>query len=478
MDKRRRGNIRRFAALVASSLIALGPSPANAETRPVQPRTMNVLFIIADDLNTRMNVTGFPDVKTPNLDSLASRSVNFLNAYTQFPVCAQSRASFLTGRRPDTIRVYDFETHFRSTTPNVVTLPQHFKNNGYYSARVGKVFHQGVPGGAGKDGMDDPASWTERFNPRGRDEDAVQEKRLVNLTPELRNGIAFAFLADEGPDEAQTDGMVATQTIRLLEQNRDRPFFIAAGFYRPHVPTVAPKKYFDLYPIGSVKFEPEDPEHLKRVLPPARGIHKDLKLTVEEQRRFIQSYYASTSFMDAQVGRILDAVRRLGLDKNTIVVFTSDHGFVLGEHGEWMKRMMYEPSLRVPFLISMPGAAENGKSSRKMVEMLDLYPTLSDLAGLPAPEGVEGKSLKPLLANVDLSSWSYPAHSQVRGGRSIRVEGWRFSEWENGKAGAELYDEVNDPEERNNLASDPRYEDLRARLKSMMPNIPVGPREW
>lgn len=478
MKKNCRARFAKSAALFTATLAIFGTSPAIAKKESPPQARMNVLFIIADDLNTRMNVTEFPDVKTPNLDRLALRSVNFANAYTQFPVCAQSRASFLTGRRPDTTKVYDFETHFRTVIPDVVTLPQYFKNNGYYSARVGKVFHQGVPGGAGKDGMDDPPSWTERFNPRGRDEDAVKEKRLVNLTPELRNGIAFAFLADEGPDEAQTDGMVATQTIRLLEQNKDRPFFIAAGFYRPHVPTVAPKEYFDLYPIGSVKFQPEDDEHLKRVLPAARGIHKNLKLSVEEQRSFIQSYYASTSFMDAQVGRILDAVKELGLDKNTIIVFTSDHGFVLGEHGEWMKRMLYEPSLRVPLLVSMPGAKDNGKKSRKMVEMIDLYPTLADLAGLPTPKGTEGKSLKPLLANADLPNWDYPAHSQVRGGRSIRVSGWRYSEWENGNAGVELYDETNDPEERNNLASDARYKDLRAWLKGMMPNIPVGPREW
>jgi iduronate 2-sulfatase len=475
MSKLGRANLTRLAVLLTGSLLATLPSAIVARERTAPKPRMNVLLIIADDLNMRMNATGFPTVKTPNLDRLAARSVNFANAYSQFPVCAQSRASFLTGRRPDTVKVYDFTTRFRDVLPSVVTLPQHFRNNGYYSARVGKVFHHHGPGAS--DELDDPASWHEVISPTGRDLNAERDGRLINLTPNIRLGAAFSYLADEGPDEDHTDGRVATETIRLLEGNRGKPFFIAAGFYRPHVPLIAPKKYFDLYPIDSVDFRPEAEAHLKNVLPAARGIHKNLKLTVEQQRRFIQAYYASTSFMDAEVGRVLDAVTRLGLEKDTIIVFASDHGFLLGEHGEWMKRMLYEPSLQVPLVISVPGT-KSGRVSGKMVELVDIYPTLADLAGLPKPVGAEGRSLTPLLRNPDLRSWNYPAHSQVLGGRSVRIDGWRYTEWENGKAGIELYNHKVDPAERHNLASDSRYRSVRARLKAMMPKKPVGAREW
>ena len=470
--------------LVASLLYTGAPLsarlPQTAEAGPVaaKPR-MNVLFLIADDLNTRMNVTGFKEVRTPNLDKLAASGVNFANAYSQFPWCGPSRASFLTGLRPDTIKVYNLQTKFRDNVPNVVTLPQYFRENGYRSVRVGKIFHQGVPGDIGTSGPDDPQSWDEVVNPKGRDKINERDGRLTFVTPVADRaplGGAMTYLADEGTDEEQTDGIVASETIRLLEENRGRPFFLAAGFYRPHVPEIAPKKYFDMYPLEKISWKPATQAELDNVNPLARGgrgYPRD-KLSVEGQREFVRSYYAATTFMDAQVGRVLDSLKRLGLDKNTIVVFTSDHGYALGEHGQYMKQMLWEPVARVPLIISAPGLDGKRLTSRRMVEMIDIYPTLADLAGLPPPPEVEGRSLKPLISNPAAKGWNDVAHSQVTGGRSVRVSGWRYTEWHDGEGGAELYDEKRDPRELNNLASQPKYAKLVARLKAMMPKLSSG----
>ncbi|AHE52980.1 hypothetical protein NX02_06250 [Sphingomonas sanxanigenens DSM 19645 = NX02] len=441
---------------------------------------MNVLFLIADDLNTRTSATGFKDVRTPNLDRLARRSVNFANAYAQYPWCGPSRASFLTGRRPDTTRVWDLKTKFRDIMPDVVTLPEYFRRNGYFAGRVGKIFHQGVPGDIGTSGPDDKRSWDQVVNPAGRDKINERDGRMTILNPHPsgRLGSALAFLADEGADEEQTDGKVASETIAMLKQHRDKPFFIAAGFYRPHVPEVAPKKYFDMYPLAKIDYRPEDRAHLARVLPASYGLvgFQNMNLTADQQRSFVRAYYAATSFMDAQVGRVLDALKPLGLDRNTIIVFTSDHGFLLGEHGQWEKQMLFEGSVHVPLIINMPGAKGNRRISRKMVELVDLYPTLADVAGLPKPEGLEGRSLKPLLQKPASEAWGHPAFSQVQGGRSVRVDRWRYTEWEQGNLGAELYDEDRDPREASNLASDPRYAGVVARLKALLPAASSGPR--
>ena len=448
----------------------------DAAAQTSQTRKMNILFIASDDLNNHLGAYGHPLVKSPNLDKLARRGMRFDRAYTQFPLCSPSRTSLLTGLRPDTTKIYDLATHFRSTIPDVVTLPQLFRQNNYYVARVGKIYHYGVPGQIGTSGLDDPASWERVINPRGRDKD--EEPLLRSLTPQRALGSSLTILKAEGTDEEQTDGKVATETIGLLEANRDKPFFIAAGFYRPHCPYIAPKKYFDLYPLDKIVLPEESAEHLADVPETAFWTKPaNWGLSQQERREAIQAYYASITFMDAQVGRVLDALERLKLADNTIVVFWSDHGYLLTEHGQWMKMSLFEESARVPLIIAAPGMKAKGKASTRTVELLDIYPTIADLCGLTAPANLAGKSLRPLL-NDPRSKWDKPAYTQVTRtvdgktimGRSIRTERWRYTEWDEGRQGIELYDHDADPREYRNAAKDPKYLKTIAELQSMLRN--------
>lgn len=258
--------------------------------------------------------------------------------------------------------------------------------------------------------------------------------------------------------------------------NKDQPFFLAVGFYRPHVPEVAPKKYFSLYPLSKMKLANESPASLAAVPDYTKAWTPDnLGMSPLQQREMIRAYFAATSFMDAQVGRVLNELKRLGHDKDTIVVFIGDHGYLLGEHGQWMKNILWEEADRVPMIIRAPGVSvANGKSPRT-VEMLDLYPTLTDLAGLQPYSRNEGKSLKPLLRQPD-ASWNRPAFSQIRGGRSVRTERWRYTEWEDGKLGNELYDLTTDPGQHHNLAQDPRFAGVVAQLKATLPQASIGKR--
>lgn len=434
--------------------------PAPAQTAARRP---NVLLIMADDLNNDLGTYGHPLVKTPNLDRLAARGVRFDRAYTQFPLCNPSRASLLTGLRPDTIGVYNLTTEFRSAVPNVVTLPQMFKRSGYVAARVGKIYHYGNPGQIGTDGLDDGPSWDTVVNPRGVDKD--EEALLTNFTPGRGLGSALAFYASPAPDEAHTDGKVASETIALLEKNTSRPFFIAAGFYRPHCPFIAPSKYFDLYPAGRIVSPAFARDAMTGAPAPAFFTNPpNWDVNEDGQREVIRAYYASISFLDAQVGRLLDALDRLGLAENTIVVFISDHGYHLGEGGQWMKQTLFERSARAPLILAGPGVSANGRASSRTVEFLDVFPTLADLARVPAPRGLEGRSLAPLLKNPG-AAWDHPALTQVQRGTgqnsfmgySVRTERWRYTEWDAAKRGAELYDEIGDPSERHNLAADPKH---------------------
>ena len=462
----RHGNVRTIWA-AACAVLCLTAGIASAQTR--RP---NVLLIMADDLNNDLGTYGHPLVKTPHIDRLAARGIRFERAYTQFPLCSPSRVSLLTGLRPDTTGVHDLTTDFRKNLPDVVTLPQLFKRNGYVSARVGKIYHYGNPGQIGTSGLDDPASWDEFVNPRGIDKD--EEDKLTNFTPSRGIGSTLAYYASPAPDEAHTDGKVALETIALLEKYKDRPFFIGAGFYRPHCPFIAPAKYFDLYPLARIPapaaFDSSKvPPPAWFTIPPHWGIDE------QAQRETIRAFYASTSFLDANVGRLLDALDRLGLAQNTIVVFVSDHGYHLGEQGQWMKQTLFERSARAPLIIAGPGVAVRGRGSSRIVEFLDLYPTLASLSGLQPPAGLHGRSLVPLLKNPS-AKWDHVAMTQVRRpgnppffGYSVRTEKWRYTEWDGGKRGAELYDELADPQELNNLADDPRHERVRRDLRRLLP---------
>ncbi len=448
------------------AVLILGSAGAAWAQAPAKP---NVLFIVSDDLCNHLGCYGDTYVKSPNIDRLAQKGVRFDRANCQYPLCNPSRASFLTGLRPDHTGVQENMTHFRKVNPGTVTLPQTFKKAGYFVARVGKLYHYGVPLQIGTSGLDDPPSWDHFVNPKGRDR--AEESKIFSLIPAKGNtqaqfGGTLSWMAQDGADEEQTDGIGATEAIKLLEQNKDKQFFLAVGFYRPHTPYVAPKKYFDMYPVDSVPLETMSADHKQHAPAPAFGSAKPEqdKMTDQQRREARQAYHAATTFMDAQLGRVLDALDRLGLAKNTIVVFFSDHGYHLGEHGLWQKMSLFDQSTRVPLLIYDPRAKGNGQACGRTVELVDLHPTLADLCGLQGPAKLDGKSLKPLLDNPQ-TEWSKPALTQVRRGaganqflgRTIRTERWRYTEWDGGAKGRQLYDHQTDPYEYTNLADDPKH---------------------
>ena len=448
----------------------------------------NVLLIIADDLNNDLGTYGHPIVKTPNIDAIAAEGMRFDAAYSQFPVCTPSRSSFLTGLYPEQIGVVEVEPHFRDHVPGVTTLPQLFRSNGYSSVRVGKIYHQNVPSQIGTDGVDDPESWDRVVNPIGLDKHVEADVHSISPTaPPADIGGTLTWLSVDSEGEDHTDGIATTAAIELMTElhpeKTGKPLFLAVGYYRPHVPFVAPSEFFDMYPPENLTLAEHQPDDRDDIPIPALADrpYQD-RMTVEQRRQVIQAYYASISFIDAQVGRLRAALREKDLAENTIVVFMSDHGYHLGAHGLWQKTDLFEGSVRLPLIISVPGQRFLGASSDSIVELVDLYPTLAELAGLESPDYLVGESLVPVLADpeadvrdsafsmaISRAWWTRPEwkYREITG-YTIRTQRFRYTEWSGGAFGVEFYDYLNDPDELNNLAHNRPMASTRFKLARLL----------
>lgn len=452
-------------------VLALFISLSTSLAADAPARKPNVLFITADDYNVAMGAYGNPVVKTPNLDRLAASGVRFDRAYCQNPLCNPSRASFMSGLRPNTTGIQTNGPRLRNQLPNVVTLPQLFQNNGYVAARVGKIYHQGIPRKVLTQSHDDAPSWDIIHDPPGAEFSTPGEE--TNPTPKRSQG--FRQVIGEGDGQEQHDYEAATKAIEILENHKAKPLFLAVGFIRPHVPVIAPKNHFNRHPLDQIKL-PDVPANDRDDIPPA-AFHSEpiyWDMTEQQSREAIRAYYASVSFMDEQVGRLLDALDRLKLAEDTLIVFLGDHGYLLGEHQTWQKMVLFEESCRVPLLMAGAGVTQEGTAPRGLVELIDVYPTVAELCGLKAPAAVEGVSLKPLLADPTAPGKA-AAFTQLQrkdvSGRSVRTDRWRYTEWNGGAAGVELYDHHADPREHTNLAKDPRHADTIAELKRTLNQV-------
>jgi iduronate 2-sulfatase len=438
-----------------------------AESRP------NVLFIFSDDLRPELGCYGTPGIKTPHLDAFASRAVRFNQAFVQYPLCNPSRTSLLTGRYPTTTGVMTNRLWVGALHPEWQTLPRFFKDHGYDTLRTGKIFHGGI---------DDYDGWTE-----GGQKRAFEGANDTRKTGQVAaNSDRIVVLEGEG--ESHGDYVSATRAIEYLQRAKanGRPFFIGCGFSKPHSPPTAPKKFFDLYDVDQIPLpvdfatQPKVPAGAPPVaLTKSGDLFIGREASARDAREMKRAYWASVSFVDAQVGRVLAALKATGLDRNTIVVFWGDHGYHLGEKGKWSKHnSLFEIGTRVPLMISVPGSAANGRVCERVVESVDLYPTLADLCGLRAPGGLEGVSLKPLLREPT-AAWDRPAYTFafVQGllGRAVRTDRWRYAEWDEGKAGAFLFDRTSDPHELKNLIAEPAHGATVAAMKQKLARFPGKP---
>lgn len=444
----------------------------------------NILFIIADDLTTTA-VSSYKNkaCKTPNIDKLASEGVRFTKTYCQFPVCGPSRASFMSGYYPHATTTFGYVSGRENIGPDRKTWSQLFKDNGYYTARVSKIYHMGVPKDIenGTNGTDDEASWTERFNSQGPEWKAGGDAELVQANPtgELprKGGNVMTIVKADGDDLVHSDGKTAARASALIRKHKDKPFFLAVGFVRPHVPFVAPRAYFEPYPYKEAMM-PEQVEGDWDDIP-ERGINyvNSVKheMTPEQEKKAIAAYYASVSYMDTQVGKVLKTLKDEELEDNTIVIFTSDHGFHLGEHKFWMKVSLHEESVRVPMIIKVPGKKPTVCNS--FTELLDLYPTVAELAGLETPAHLQGKSLVKTLDDPEHQVRDM-AFSVSQNGKTflLRNEKWAYIQYnEDAGAGMELFDMQEDPKQFTNLAHDPGYaavvEDFKDKLKRKLKEV-------
>ena len=456
-----------------------------------EARRLNVLFIAVDDLRPEMAASGSDLVKTPNLDRIAARGTTFERAYCQQAVCSPSRSSLMTGRRPDATRVWDLETHFRKALPDAVTVAQHFKNHGYHSQGMGKIFHGG---------FDDAPSWSVPWStPKASIyASAAAQKEQTDPANKNKKGKLKgpATEQEDVPDDTFVDGKVARLAASTLAElkRQDRPFFLAVGMARPHLPFVAPKKYWDLYdpakiyspafrklPEGAPAFVGHNNGELK-----SYSDIPDLGPVDEKTARHLRhGYYAAISYMDAQVGLIIDALEKEGLADHTVIVLWGDHGWQLGEHGLWHKHTNFELAARAPLLISVPGQKAAGRKSLALAEFIDIYPTLADVCGLPKPKEAEGVSLRAVLDDaaakvrpVAISQYPRSDAGKSLMGYSLRDDRWRLTLWRDRATNAihatELYDEVGDPHETVNVAAKPEHAEVIARLTKFLPP-PIAP---
>ena len=443
-------------------------------TSVLSAKKPNVLFLMSDDLNTALSGFGHPQCKTPELDKLARRGMRFENMHCQYPVCGSSRASLMSGLYPYTNGTLGNAGTLRANMPNVVTMSQLFRKNGYRVGRVSKIYHMGIPPEilAGTATRDDPHSWDEVVNIKAPEQNAPGEK--TNWSPKNKSSQSFTGVVAEGDDLAHADGMAANHAINFLKRHKDKPFFLACGFVRPHVPLVAPAKYFDRYDRDAMiapVVPKDDLEDVPEIIRDYKRNSTSYGVTPELHKGLLEAYYASISYMDAQVGRVLDALEELGLSDNTIVVFTSDHGYLLGEHDKFQKQHLFEESTRVPFIVRVPWMNKHrGKATKHITELIDLYPTLADLSGLKAPRNLQGQSMLPLLKNPSSDDWKKDLAFTISrsGGESIRTHDWRFTQWGYGAKGMELYDRRKDPGEFTNLAGDPNYDKPLKILKAQL----------
>lgn len=509
----------KHAARIANAALLLCCAFANWTARTVASEPLNVLFVSVDDLRPELGCYGNEEIKTPHFDQFARQAITFTRAYCQAAVCAPSRASVMTGRRPDSTRVWDLRGKFRENMPDVVTLPQHFHAHGYHTVSMGKIFHNHMPDLVSFDEPDlrpakymtpelidrEPESFyhDEELNLELAD---VRQRRLKKNPKAYAGGWAYGRATEsydapdnEFYDRAQTD--LAIETMARLKA-REQPFFLALGYYRPHLPFVAPTKYWDLYDRESLSmannpFLPKNSPvmamnsayELKGCYDFEHGQHPSVaSLTEQESRLLKHGYYASVSFVDACFGELMRGLKELGLDQNTIVVVWGDHGWKLGEHGSWCKQTNYEIDTRVPLLVHVPGQAASGAQSAALVELVDLYPSLCEATGIPVPSDMEGTSLMPLLSDPN-QRWKEAAFSQFHRsprvtpdkgdymGLSMTTQQYHYVEWRqwddaNKAVGelvaTELYDLQADPEENTNIADSANGKQLVTQLATQL----------
>lgn len=432
------------------------------QSQATQKTDKNVLFIIVDDLNNTLGCYGHTVVKTPNIDRLAKQGVIFNNAYCNYPVSGPSRSSFLTGLYPETTTILDNQKRLATVLGDKTTLPYLFKQNGYHTLGLGKVFH-------GKSKENDPKCW---------DEEYAYEPTQLGETGEGRNISNGAlkwceWMAANGTDEDLQDGQNAAKAVEFIKRKKDKPFFIALGLHKPHDPFIAPKKYFDMYPL-EICTPPVLPEGwqppYKHTLPNETVIFN--KFTDQDKREFLRSYYACTSYMDAQVGKVLAALEESGQMENTLIIFMGDNGYHLGEQNWWNKVTLFQKGTNPPFIVAGNSVGAKGIVSNSMFEFVDIYPTLAAIFKLKnTPAYLEGKSFAKVLKKP-LHPFRESVTAVVRRGeklgRMVKNNQWRYVEWDDAKMGVELYDQVNDKAEYTNLATDPKYKSVLEEMKKQI----------